>query len=235
MELVSKKRLMLFAGSRPPGALRGDRREPEGSARRRSRCRRFANGEIYCRYGESIRGADVFVLQTPLRADQRPHHGAAHHDRRREARVGEAHHRGVPVLRLRAPGPEGRGARADHGAPARRPAHRRRVPTASSPSTCTPGRSRASSTSPSTTSPPCRCSPTTSAARSSGEAVTVVAPDAGGGKLARRFANCLDEHGHRGRARVHRQAAPEGHAQRRRRQGGRRRGRGPHLRARSTT
>ena len=24
----------------------------------------FANGEIYCRYGESIRGADVFVFQT---------------------------------------------------------------------------------------------------------------------------------------------------------------------------
>ena len=24
----------------------------------------FANGEIYCRYGENIRGADVFVFQT---------------------------------------------------------------------------------------------------------------------------------------------------------------------------
>lgn len=25
----------------------------------------FANGEIYCRYGESIRGADVFIVQSP--------------------------------------------------------------------------------------------------------------------------------------------------------------------------
>ncbi len=25
---------------------------------------RFANGELYCRYGESVRGADVFVLQS---------------------------------------------------------------------------------------------------------------------------------------------------------------------------
>ena len=41
-------------------------------------------------------------------------------------------------------------------------------------------------------------------------AVTVVAPDAGGGKLARRFADRLNA-----RDRVHRQAPPEGHAQRR--------------------
>ena len=25
---------------------------------------RFANGELYCRYGENVRGADVFVLQS---------------------------------------------------------------------------------------------------------------------------------------------------------------------------
>ena len=147
-------------GAGQPRALGGDRRVPEvplGDVTLST----FANGEIYCRYGESIRGADVFVRAEPLRADQRPHHGAADHDRRREARVGEAHHRGVPVLRVRAPGPEGRGPRADHR-PARSPTcSPSPAPTASSPSTCTPGRSRASSTSRSTTSPRCRCSPTT--------------------------------------------------------------------------
>ncbi len=29
--------------------------------------RDFANGEIHCRYGESIRGADVFIIQTHAR------------------------------------------------------------------------------------------------------------------------------------------------------------------------
>ncbi len=57
------------------------------------------------------------------RLDQRPAHGTAHHDRRREARVGEAHHRGVPVLRIRAPGPQSGRPRTDHGASRRRPAH----------------------------------------------------------------------------------------------------------------
>ena len=27
----------------------------------------FANGETYCRYNESIRGADVFIVQTAAR------------------------------------------------------------------------------------------------------------------------------------------------------------------------
>jgi ribose-phosphate pyrophosphokinase len=63
VELVSKKRLMLFAG-------RGNTELAEEIAE----CLKvplgdvvlstFANGEIYCRYGESIRGADIFVLQT---------------------------------------------------------------------------------------------------------------------------------------------------------------------------
>ncbi len=46
--------------------------------------------------------------------------------------------------------------------------------------------------------------------------VTVVAPDAGGGKLARRYANHLGNYGIEARSRVHRQAPPEGHPQRRR-------------------
>ena len=30
--------------------------------------RRFANGEIHCRFDESVRGADVFIIQSHCRA-----------------------------------------------------------------------------------------------------------------------------------------------------------------------
>ena len=52
---------------------------------------------------------------------QRLDHGAADHDRHRVPCLGQAHHRRVPVLRLRPPGPQGRGPRADHGQVDRRP------------------------------------------------------------------------------------------------------------------
>ena len=63
MELVTKKRLMLFAG-------RGN----EQLSKEIAECLKtplgdivlstFANGELYCRYGENIRGADIFVIQS---------------------------------------------------------------------------------------------------------------------------------------------------------------------------
>jgi ribose-phosphate pyrophosphokinase len=63
MELVTKKVLKLFAG-------RGN----ELLSKEIAECLKvplgeivlstFANGELYCRYGESIRGADVFIVQT---------------------------------------------------------------------------------------------------------------------------------------------------------------------------
>ena len=61
MEVVTKKKLILAAG----------RGHPELSAEVASNLNvpladvvlsTFANGEIYCRYGENIRGADVFVF-----------------------------------------------------------------------------------------------------------------------------------------------------------------------------
>ena len=63
MELVSKKRLLLFAGSGHPALSEeiADNLEVPLSPVTLSS---FANGEIYCRYDDSIRGADVFVLQT---------------------------------------------------------------------------------------------------------------------------------------------------------------------------
>src|SRR5689334_6540560 len=63
MEVVTKKKLILAAG----------RGHPELSAEVASHLNvpladvvlsTFANGEIYCRYGENIRSADIFVFQT---------------------------------------------------------------------------------------------------------------------------------------------------------------------------
>ena len=63
MELVTKKRLHLFSGrsNRPLAAaiaaqLGVELGEPNLSE--------FASGEMYCRFEESIRGSDVFIIQT---------------------------------------------------------------------------------------------------------------------------------------------------------------------------
>ena len=56
MELVSKKRLLLFAGRGHPelsAEIARDLDVPLASVTLSS----FANGEMYCRYDESIRGA----------------------------------------------------------------------------------------------------------------------------------------------------------------------------------
>jgi ribose-phosphate pyrophosphokinase len=63
MELVTKKRLMLFAG-RGNEALSEEIAENLKVPLGEIKLSTFSNGEIYCRYRESIRGADVFVLQS---------------------------------------------------------------------------------------------------------------------------------------------------------------------------
>ena len=63
MEVVPKKKLILVAGRGHPelsAEVAEHLRVPLGDCVLST----FANGEIYCRYGESIRGADVFVFQT---------------------------------------------------------------------------------------------------------------------------------------------------------------------------
>jgi ribose-phosphate pyrophosphokinase len=63
VELPSRKRLMLFSGSaNPPLAeeVAGLLGIPLGGVERSQ----FANGEIYIRFDESVRGADCFVLQS---------------------------------------------------------------------------------------------------------------------------------------------------------------------------
>ncbi|MBI2170052.1 MAG: ribose-phosphate diphosphokinase [Actinobacteria bacterium] len=62
MELVTKKRLMLFSG-RSNVPLAEEIAHHLGVSLGDVDLSTFANGEIYCRFEESIRGADVFILQ----------------------------------------------------------------------------------------------------------------------------------------------------------------------------
>jgi len=63
MELVGKKKLILVAG-RGHRELAEEVAENLGVPLGDVVLSTFANGEIYCRFGESIRGADVFVFQS---------------------------------------------------------------------------------------------------------------------------------------------------------------------------
>ena len=63
MEIVTKKRMMLFAGTTHP-ALSEEIADHLGIPLAPCGSRRFASGEIYVRPEESVRGADVFVIQT---------------------------------------------------------------------------------------------------------------------------------------------------------------------------
>jgi ribose-phosphate pyrophosphokinase len=63
MELVTKKRLVLVAG-RGHEELSAEVAEHLHVPISEVVLSTFANGEIYCRYGENVRGADLFVFQT---------------------------------------------------------------------------------------------------------------------------------------------------------------------------
>jgi ribose-phosphate pyrophosphokinase len=63
MELLTKKRLVLVAGRGHP-ELSNEVAEHLNVPLGECVLSTFANGEIYCRYLESIRGADVFIVQS---------------------------------------------------------------------------------------------------------------------------------------------------------------------------
>ena len=63
LERAPGKRLMVFSGRSHPG-LAQRIAEHLGVELGEIELETFANGESYCRYGESIRGADVFLVQT---------------------------------------------------------------------------------------------------------------------------------------------------------------------------
>ena len=54
---------MLVLGPREPRAGGADRRPARRVRSRQVTTKTFANGEVYCRYEESVRGADVFIVQ----------------------------------------------------------------------------------------------------------------------------------------------------------------------------
>lgn len=63
MELVTRKRLALYTGRSHPD-LAADIAGHLGVELGHANLRSYPNGEIYCRYDESVRGADVFIVQT---------------------------------------------------------------------------------------------------------------------------------------------------------------------------
>src|SRR5581483_1399745 len=63
IELGPQKRLMVFSGRSHPDLARRIA-EQLGVELGEVNLQPFANGESYCRYDESIRGADVFIIQT---------------------------------------------------------------------------------------------------------------------------------------------------------------------------
>ena len=60
--ILTGKRLMLFSGRANPG-LAGDIAGKLGIGLGAVSLKTFSAGEVYCRYEESIRGADVFIVQ----------------------------------------------------------------------------------------------------------------------------------------------------------------------------
>ena len=66
MELVSKKRLELFSG-RSNLPLATEVAAHLGVQLGDANLTQFANGELHARFGESVRGADVFIVQTHCR------------------------------------------------------------------------------------------------------------------------------------------------------------------------
>jgi ribose-phosphate pyrophosphokinase len=63
MEVVPTKRLELYSGRAHP-ALAEDIAAHLGVRLGEPNLRQFPNGEIHCRFNESVRGADVFIIQT---------------------------------------------------------------------------------------------------------------------------------------------------------------------------
>jgi ribose-phosphate pyrophosphokinase len=68
MELVTKKRLHLVSG-RANLALAEEIAERLGITLGHANLGQFANGELHCRFGESVRGSDVFIMQSHTGAE----------------------------------------------------------------------------------------------------------------------------------------------------------------------
>jgi len=189
VELVTKKKLMLFAGRGNPELSREIAeclKEPLGEVVLST----FANGEIYCRFGESIRGADVFIVQS---------HCDPINDRIFEQLILIDAAKRASAKRITAVVPFYGYARQDRKAEGREPITARLI----ADMLTTAGVDRVVTVDLHTgqvqgffdmpvdhlTAVPMLSE--YMAEKIAGGDVVVVSPDAGGGKLARRFANCL--------------------------------------------
>jgi ribose-phosphate pyrophosphokinase len=63
VELVTKKRLQIYSGRSHP-QLAADIAGHLGISLGDPNLKTFANGEIHCQFGESVRGSDVFIVQS---------------------------------------------------------------------------------------------------------------------------------------------------------------------------
>ena len=115
------KRLMLFSGRANP-ALAARIASKLGVELGGVTLKTFANGEVYCRFEESVRGADVFIVQ-PTCANPDEDLGANDAlmelldvDRRGRRWLGAPRDRRHPLVRLLAAGQEVRAPGADHRA-----------------------------------------------------------------------------------------------------------------------
>src|SRR3954447_22441322 len=192
MEVVPKKRLVLVAGRAHP-ELSAEVAAHLGVPLADCVISTFANGEIYCRYGENIRGTDLFVFQT---------HAASINDSMMEQLIMIDAAKRASADRITAVCPFYGYARQDRKAEGREPIPARLV----ADMLTVAGADRVVTVDLHTgqvqgffdypvdhlTAVPVIASYVSEQVR--GENVTVVAPDAGGGKLAYRFANCLGEH-----------------------------------------
>src|SRR5579862_9033950 len=190
MELVTKKNLILVAGrghTELSDEIAAHLHVPLGDVALST----FANGEIYCRYGENIRGADVFVFQS---------HADSINDRLMEQLIMIDAAKRASAKRITAVCPFYGYARQDRKAEGREPITARLV----ADMLTSAGADRVVSVDLHTgqiqgffnfpvdhlTAVPVIAEYLATAIDG---AVTVVSPDAGGGKLAHRYATQLEE------------------------------------------
>ncbi|MSV41003.1 MAG: ribose-phosphate diphosphokinase [Actinobacteria bacterium] len=192
MELVPTKRFMLFAGrgnEELAAELATELNVPLGEIVLST----FSNGEIYCRFGESVRGADLFILQS---------HSEPINERIMEQLIMIDAAKRASAKRITAVCPFYAYARQDRKAEGREPITARLLADLLTKA----GADRVITVDLHTgqiqgffdmpvdhlTAVPLLVEHLVQSITGD---VTVVAPDAGGGKLARRFANLLEERG----------------------------------------
>src|SRR3954447_7529620 len=192
MEVVPKKRLVLVAGRAHP-ELSAEVAAHLGVPLADCVISTFANGEIYCRYGENIRGTDLFVFQT---------HAASINDSMMEQLIMIDAAKRASADRITAVCPFYGYARQDRKAEGREPITARLV----ADMLTVAGADRVVTVDLHTGQvqgffdyPVDHLTAVPVIAQYLQQhvdpaiRVTVVSPDAGGGKLARRFANCLGD------------------------------------------